>query len=233
MLFDHRMKKYTLLFYLISLSSLVNAQNQRRAQKVPTFNFIENTTDSSTLKFVRTFKCISNEKDDIPSLYRAIIYQATNLGTNCYKVKNFERDSSGTMTLTLDTYIASGEILKMNQANHEKYAVYLFGDDKFNNKEYSVYINGDKNILKSGNYIKYILEQGSRVKINKGGATGSTLKLEWESDKLSQYFSLSGFAFTEGPAGNSNLSLGMTTGQLNIIDADLGRLLAAILNRQE
>ncbi len=75
------------------------------------FTFIENSTDSSALNYIQTFKCISKKGDDLISLYRAIKVQAKNKVANCFKFRNFERDKSGLLTLTLATYHGGDSVL--------------------------------------------------------------------------------------------------------------------------
>jgi len=215
------------------MASFSYAQKQRIADKVPPFTFLESAIDSTSISFIRTFKCISNKKDDIPSLYRAIAYQAKGLGANSFKVSSFNRDSLGVMTLVLDTYSADSSVLNSNQQMHESNVVYIFSDDKFNNKEYTVSINRVKHSLQSGKYIRHTIEQGKQVRIDKGGRIGSSLIIHWESDKPAQYVTVSGFAFTEGPPNRSGGSIGVTSGIINSLDSNLGMLLAAILIEQK
>lgn len=236
----HRNMKIYLLVLTIALSiSFGYGQTKNNMNK---FTFIENSSDSSSLKFIQTYKCISIKGDDIASLYRAIKQQAQSKGANCFRFKNFVRDSIGNMTLTLDTYYGDDNFIKSNLNNHEKNTIYIISDGNFNDKLYSFKVDKAKRIIKSGQYYKCVIKYGAKLKINKGGFFGTTATIYWEDNKLCKFYSLSGFGLADYPMGinpyptyNGGLGVGVsfTTGKLKSVDRDFGLLLTMILKQQQ
>jgi hypothetical protein len=230
-------RKISLFPLLFIVTILLQGWTTIKNTNFSDFEFIENSTDTSLLKFVKTYNCISVKGDDIQSLYRRIKVSAQKIGANCYKFKKFTRDSSGTMALTLDTYIGSEIILNVNSYNHEKNTVYIFCNDKFNGKIHTFKINKVKKTIKSGTCYKYSIKQGEKVIINKGGFFGSTVKIKWEEDSPCRYMTISGFGLSDTPYNyyNPSLSIGVsfTNGKIKYLDDEYGVLLAAILEKQK
>jgi hypothetical protein len=198
------------------------------------FVFIEKTFDHSFLKYIHTFQCVSKQGDDIPSLVRAIRVQAQSMGANCFKLKNFERnDTAKAMTLTLDTYFADEQQLELNSQLHEKNVIYIFTNDEFSDRSYSFQIDGEKVSLKSGHYYKYIIPVGTEVKINNGGFTGTTVKVNWKENNPSRFFSLTGFALADAQHQPSTVGVAFTTGKINYVSANIGLLLSNVLQQQQ
>jgi hypothetical protein len=223
-----------LILTISSLSSLAQPKSKYERKKVESFIFIEPAINTASLKFIRTFKCVSNEGDDIPSLLRAVREQAQKIGANSYKFNSFTRnDSTGIMTLVLDTYLASEKMLELNSAMHEDNVIYIFCDDKFSDRQFSFKINGEQKSIKSGTYYKYVMEVDSAVVINTGGLTGTTLKVDWEIGSDARYISITGPGFSDIPQQTNTLTVQLTTGKIHTISANLGSLLIRTLKTHE
>ncbi|OFY62222.1 MAG: hypothetical protein A3H98_04485 [Bacteroidetes bacterium RIFCSPLOWO2_02_FULL_36_8] len=234
--------RWIILFIATIFLLLGQRSNGQTKSNNNLFAFIENSSDSSSLKFIQTFKCISKKGDDIASLYRAIKQQAHGKGANCFKFKNFTCDSIGTMTLTLDTYYGDDTFIKNNLNNHEKNTVYIISDGNFNNKTYTFRADKVKRIIKSGTYYKHTIKQNEKVKINKGGFFGATATIVWEENKICKFYSLSGFGLADVPFGiyptptyygSPGIGVSFTTGKLKSVDRSFGLLLTMILKQHQ
>jgi hypothetical protein len=230
------MNKYLLCLFAFTIVFKTFGQKKN---KEDIFSFIENTSDTSSLKAIQS---ISTNGHDLIALYWKIKKQAQDKGANCFKLKNFTLENSGEMSLTLDTYYGSDNFLLANHDNHQTNEVYIISDGDFSDKTYTFSINDEKKIIKSGTYYKAILEPGEKLKINKGGAFGSTVTLYWEENKFCKFFSTSGFGFANSPygmnpapsyGGGLGMSVSFSNGKLTPVDASIGFLLTKILTQQE
>jgi len=198
------------------------------------FSFIETSSDSSSLRYVRTFKCISKKGDDLESLYRAIKLQAIGIGANCFRYNNFMRDSMGTMALTLDTYYGDDTFTNINLNNHERNTVYIISDGNFNSRTYTFKTDKEKRIIKSGTYYKHTINKGEKVKIKKGGFFGASATISWDENNTCEFFSLSGFGLADMPLlvnPMPRVGVSFTTGRLKPVERSFGLLLTMILKQ--
>jgi len=228
------------LFFNLFISFIWSASFAQTKNSDNVFAFIDKSADTSSLKFIQTFRCISKKGDDITSLYRAIKNQAQYKGSNCFIYKSFSKDSSGVMTLTLDTYYGDDAMVEANFNNYESNTIYIISDGDFDNKLYSFNINGEKKVIKSGTYFKYVIQKGEKVTINKGGFFGSTAEIHWGENKPSQFFTLSGFGFSDIPLGYGSypisgpgVGVSFTTGKIKSVDRAIGYVLKMILKNSE
>jgi len=146
------------------------------------------------------------------------------------------------MNLTLDTYNGSDTFLMANHYNHETSTVYIISDGDFGNKTYTFNITGEKKIIKSGTYYKAILKPEEKLKINKGGAFGTTVILVWGENKFCKFFTTSGFGLSDIPFGMNpaptynggpGVGVSFSNGKLTPVDASIGFLMTKILTQQE
>lgn len=226
------------LIFLCTYFIVIIVFGQKKG-KEDIFSFIENASDTSSLKAIQS---ISIKGHDLIALYGKIKKQAQEKGANCFKLNNFTRENSGEMSLTLDTYCGSDTFLYSNHDNHETNTVYIISDGDFGDKTYSFSINGEKKIIKSGAYYKAIIKEGEKLKINKGGAFGSTVTLVWEENKFCKFFTTSGFGLADRPygmnpapayGGGMGMSISFSNGKLSAMDASIGFLMTKILTQQE
>ncbi|MEJ8843504.1 hypothetical protein WG954_14030 [Lacibacter sp. H375] len=196
------------------------------------FAFIQPSTDTSTMQFVATFAAkVRGKKAAIELLYYEIRKKATKLGANCYKINSFTRNTSkNECELILDSYAASDTLIDINTANHEKNVVFVFGRENEDDKPVTLNVNGETKEIKAGHYLRLELIEGKELKLNKGGAVGgSTAWLNWEKDKLPQFYTLTGFglsSITQQPANGITFN----TGRINRINnMSVGFLLVKLL----
>lgn len=224
------------LQYFTSVAQFGNREDKKQEEK---FTYIESKYDPSYLKYIRTFQCNSKEGDDISSMLRAIRIQAVPLGANCFRLKNFSRiDSTGQMTLILETYFATDRQLELNSALHETNVMYIFSDHNFGGRIHTFKLNDSIFSLPAGYYYKYYLKYGEEASLNKGGHFGSTLEVTYREDKPPIFIRITGAGFTKVPGANfSDVSgvkqnktvLGLTGGKLHYLTSNLGLLLANTL----
>jgi hypothetical protein len=208
-----------------------------------TFAFIENSMDSSALVFIKTYRSTSKDGEDLTKLYHAIKQKAINQGANCFRLKNFSRDSTtGTMALILSTYHGDQAFIERNAQKREKNTVYILSDGDFSSKSYTFKINGVKREIKSGSFFKHKIEEKGSVKINKGGFFGTTVYNRWVENGNSKFYSLSGFGLVNSSFGTSispmnygrpGVGVSFTTGKLNLLNENIGFLMTRILKEQK
>lgn len=197
------------------------------------FAYIEPTTDTSRIEFVATILARDiYENTTIENLYSGIREAATKLGANCYKIKSFERGNSGKETvLTLDCFVADEITLTQNTANHEKNVVYIFGNEREDDETLTFKVNGETKEIKAGTYFKFTLKPGEKLKINNGGITGESIKLQWEKDKHPAFYTLSGIEVSPLVRPPS-FGIRVSTGSINKIKIiSVGYLLTQLLKQ--
>lgn len=205
-----------------------NKEDQKREEQ---FTYIESKFDYTYLKYIRTFQCNSKEGDDISSMLRAIRIQAVPLGANCFRLKNFTRiDSTGQMTLILETYFATDIQLELNSALHETNVMYIFSDHNFGGRIHTFKLNDSIISLPAGYYYKYYLKYGEEASLNMGGHFGSTLTIRWIENKPPLFIKVSGAGLADVYGVNQNkVIFGLTGGKLYYLTTNLGLLLANTL----
>ena len=218
------MKKPLLIITALFVLTVAHGQTEKKEN---TFSFIENSSDTSSLKFIQR---ISRPGEDLFTIYETIRKQAQVKGANCFKLKKFARDSTGKMLLTLDTYYGNDTFLLNNYNNHEKNTVYIISDGNFNDETYSFNLNGEKQI-KSGTYYKYTIKKDGLVKINKGGFTGTTVTVTWQEDNLCKFYTLSGFGLKPKPT-QPGADISFSLGRLQSVDTNIGLLIIGILKQK-
>ncbi|MEP7237558.1 MAG: hypothetical protein ABI685_06830 [Ferruginibacter sp.] len=221
----------------LSFSQTTTIRKSDKQFSVPgnDFAFIEPKTDTAQLEFVATIQSTAKNKTGISQAFFAILDQAKNYGANCFKLSSYNRsDSSGDVTLILDTYFGNDSILNINFGNHEETAVFVYGDENTNgNETYSFKVNGDKKTIRSGTYYKQIIKPGEEIKINKGGITGMTMWFTYRPGSKATFLTLTGLGLGGGPVPSDMIGVSFNTGRLNHVPGDLGCLLKHILKQSE
>jgi hypothetical protein len=193
------------------------------------FVFIDSLADISKIKFLQTvdFKC--SNKQDITYAFKEIKKHALNVGANSFKLNNYSIDSLGFASLSLDLYISNNKFLEENFRLQEKNSVYIVGNINIDNKLYTYKLNNKKKTINSGEYFKYIIDKGGKLKINKGGFFGTTVTTYWNANKEARFYSLSGFGLSDF---NPIMGVAFTNGKIISLDKDFGFLLINILKRR-
>jgi len=223
------------LIWLLSFSQTETLKKSNKEFSAPgnDFAFIEPNTDTTQLEFVATVRSIAKKGSGISKAYFASLEQANKYGANCFKLNSYNKNDSGEVILTLDTYFGNDSILSTNFNNHEATAVFIFGDENANgNETYSFKVNGDKKTIKSGTYYKQIIKPGEEIKINKGGITGMTVWFKYKEGRKATFLTLTGLGLG-GPMPADIIGVAFNTGRLNPVEGDLGCLLKNLLKQSE
>jgi len=237
------MQKITITFLYLIITVFGVAQRveilSKSDLKLPAHNnevaFIEPQTDTAALQFVATFKATG--KDSMSNggdLYLLIKKEAKKVGANCFKLREFSRDSLNKPIILLDSYYANDTIFNMNNSYHEKNVVFVFCDERASDVMFSLKVNNEKRTFKSGTFLKFNLKEGEELKLNKGGFSGTTAKFKYKKDKDAVYLSFSGFGLGGGsmpPPGTIGMSF--NTGRMREMQEDYGQLLTLILKQSD
>ena len=222
---------------LNSLSQSVDIIKRSDLKKLPeseVFAIIEPITDTSKINYVATIQGKDkNKKSNIEFLYFEIRKTATKIGANCFRIKSFERGGErNEAILILDCYVADEKTLKINIENREKNVIYLFGNEREGDNSTSYKINGEEKEIKSGTFHKIIISENQKIRINKGGITGTTVTLNWENNKEPVFLTLTGFGLASMDRQPIN-GIAFNTGGVNTINNNnLGLLLTRLLKQE-
>ncbi|HNW97856.1 MAG TPA: hypothetical protein PKK00_05545 [Bacteroidales bacterium] len=230
------MKRHFLILLIIfyALKSFGQSKTFERTDEY--FAFIENNTDTSSLKLVKTYNFNNIKIKDIENIFFNLKIDARNLDANCYKLIHLSKDtSSKTISMNINTYLASDSILNINFKNHEKNTVYIFPDKNSISDIFSFKLNNKNKIIKNQTYLKYVIPKNYKAKINKGGFTGLTVIVTWGINKTARYFVIKENAknklkpkLVASPYGGIGLSFSKDSNALTYFDNDLSRLLVLI-----
>ncbi len=214
---------------------IINKSGFQVLEKGKDFSFIESATDTADMKFIATLKATGEtKKEDLEVLFQKLKMKAQELGANCFKLSSFNIiDSGNKRILILDTYYGIDSVLDLNFKNHNKNAVYIFGDSEKSDKIYSFKIDNVKKEIKGGSFYKYQNKEGQKVKINKGGFSGATIWIKWEENKPPIFLTLTGFGLGGAPVPDGQIGMSFNTGRINYVDGDFGLLLVALLTQSE
>jgi hypothetical protein len=228
-----------LFFIFLIIANMAIAQNVEIVgkgnfsfeEKPTVFAFLEAKTDTMPLQYVASIKATAPyKKATIGDLFFKIKNQAQTLGANCFRLKSYSNDTVN-ITMVLDTYFADDSLLYTNLANHEKNAVFIFCSDRISDEKYAIKVNNVKKEFVSGTYLKFLLFDGQKLKLNKGGLTGETMWFNYEN-KTAVFLATNGFGIN-GASPPGTVGLSFNTGRFNYIDKNLGHLLAQVLKQSE
>ncbi len=217
---------------------LVKQSETKFKKSRKTFVYIEPEIDIDQLAYVATFKATGRKSTaDIFRMFDGIRAKSRFYGGNCFVLNSFERHGPrGEVTLVLDTYFATDSILGANIASRAKNVCFIFGDDNPDKERLHTFkINGEEKTIISGTYYRQEIKEREEIRINKGGFTGATMKLQWMPDKNAVYISQSGpgFGGISPPMGNVGIGISVNTGSLNYMESNLGRLLIELLEESK
>ena len=211
-------------------------------KKQPKIDYLFTEPDNDErIFYVATVNAIGFK--NVAQLFDAIRLEAGRMGANCFRLEEYipgEKNSS----LTLRTYFALQDYLDENDQLNELNVIYVFGNDKFEVGNISFKINGKKTEINNRTYLRYENEIGGKIKINKGGFTGTSVTIKGEENRPATYLSLSGFNvvpaagystmnFGFGVLGGASASVSLSTGKINYIDPNLANLLLLIWKESE
>lgn len=205
------------------------------------FVFIENAQDTQSLKAVQRYNVVLKPKDNLEKTYNILKKKAQEKGANCFFLRQFYYDSSKhELTISINTYLAEQSSLRQFLQAYPQNVLYVMTDANFDHKIYTFNVNKEEKTVMSGRFYKKELTSGTQTKLNKGGLTGVTFKVNCEENSLPQFFSLSRFgmdgagAAPNPAAGGIGLSGGVmfSSGSIFEMDMGFGLLLTHILSEE-
>ena len=156
------------------------------------FYYLEDQLDSLKSMKIATLKGTFrlSSKSSLLNLFAALKELANDYGANSFRIDskkiNFNKLTS---RIIVSIYATSGTYLEENSDLHPKNEVYIFGSQKFyEDKLEKVKINKETVYLGSFEYIDYQNIEGKTVKINKGGITGSKIKITGSKNQKSLFY---------------------------------------------
>ncbi len=183
----------------------------------PEEKFIYLSAQDSLLDFTYIATYMADRYELTQSFY-ILKKKAVKLGANAFRVKK-EDKSRGIIWFEV-YHIADSTVLK-SMRPEDNNLIYVFSG---NSKKTSFRLNGKKIRLAPNEFFKYRLKKEEKLKLNKGGALGTTVRIRWEEHKAVRFLSLRGFS---GSSGSEFGQQGITinTGRIWRIAPDLGYLL--------
>ena len=231
-----------ILVFLIALSIqavTANAQVEtvfrtgfKTKKKNNDYEFIHAKTDTSTLKFIGTFKATSrNRAHEIGILSSMVFMKVIRYGGNAFRYKEYilEPDKRS-HSLIVDVYYASDSMLKINAQNYERNILYIFGDTRVNGKTQILKLNGRDISLPPRSYYFDHVSDGDKIEVMRGDAR---MLLRFTKDNPPMYLEASGFGIGNG-SYTPGFNLSFHNGSIDTLKFGCGPLLASILtNRVE
>ena len=143
------------------------------------FPVIDSLMDVSGLRFVATIRAKKKRSsylasadvmDDVYAMKFKIEHLAKNLGANSFRITNYSvNDSSKTVSLTVDAYLSSDSMLKINERLETKNRLYVFPPDiNYHSKPFRFKFNNEWISLGPREYFIYQLKPGETVVVAKG-----------------------------------------------------------------
>lgn len=202
----------------------------KRIKNRSEFCFIHETTDIRKLEFVATIEAkYSDRYIGLEDLYLAIAQKAKKMGANSFTPHSYKRsDSTNAISLILDVYYASDEMLSLNRTGKDLNTLYVFAGEKNDQSAYQrVMINNRELDLEGGTYFKYTLDKGEMIIVKKPGFESLAKKIIGAADHAPTFLMLwGGFAVSDYKPVNINTTL--SGGYINLLDENFGELMKEI-----
>jgi hypothetical protein len=239
------MMKIILPFRLLALISLflwqsTGAQNVQFAKrpglslpKVKSgeeFHFLQQEIDTVKLTAVGRFKAsFSDRATGFEELFTAIRDQAKKAGANAFRPYSyFENDSLHQISLTLDTYFATPDVLDENERLTVKNTLYIFTAEKFDSAGLVQFMLNNKVVkLGEGAYLERRLRLGEVVTVHKPGFESIQERVVGDPEAPSTYLMMIG-GYGVSHFRPEEINLIKWAGHINRVDRNFGELLKLI-----
>ncbi len=232
--------KMNKLFFCLLFCTLINTACAQNKPYDDRFSFIEIMSEIEKPTFVKNYVVHGARSESVEKLYLEIKNKAKKDGANSFMLKNFTIDSFGQKTLSLDTYLSTDSFFKINLSNREQNIVYIISDAFFSYDKYTFKVNDVRVEIQSGEYYKITLDSTKKTKVNKRGFMGATAYFEWEKNKTSKFYTISGLSIGDNvfvnpaPGGNGiGIGVSVSTGKINLVNKFFGLLLLKIMKEHK
>ncbi len=240
------MQKISLFLYLILASKLNFAQSvevvsngNTKLNSYPKNKasvFIYQKADTSKLQFVATYKTTGFDRfSTAGDVFLLIKKQAREDGANCFALRSFFYDSIKRPNIVIDAYYGSDDVVKAITSSYETNAVYIFSPEKIGRDSFSLKINDVKRTFSTGTYLKFVVKEGEKLNISKGGFTGTRAQIKFQKDKPPIYLMVFGGTHLGGGPLQAPGTIGVTysTGEIKDMTDDYGQFLVQIQAQSE
>ena len=138
-------KQYYFNYY--QHAEILNQSGNKNDYVVGSFEYIEDVSDTSKLKYIATLKITDktfNYKSIVATwLYNGFYSTAHKLGADAFCLKKYAYSDSDA-TVILDVYFGGNNFLKINQSKRIKNKIYLFSEKGIANKDTAKFYLNDK-----------------------------------------------------------------------------------------
>ncbi|MBT0572166.1 hypothetical protein OKE80_03905 [Riemerella anatipestifer] len=233
------MKKITILIlmsFIINLcfSQKIKIEHVIKNDSLPKrekkdFFYLAKETDITKAKYIGRLKA-TNKFSYIDMVIYLLKDQAQKRGANSFKFVDF-KNKDGINQLVIDVYVIGDEIKKINQDNLPKNNFFFFGKDNLGKEiieEYS--LNDEPRKIKSFHYT--VMEFDKPMKVTKGKAFGTSVKVKPNENGDSMFISFSGFGASSISTPSGGIGIGFSGGNVTLMDSNYGFLLTNIYSRE-
>lgn len=189
------------------------------------FLYIEPAIDLNTLTHVALVQ-VSDSRSGLENLYTFCRSQASELGANGYRIREFEHTESG-LRIILDLYYVHKAGKENIRALQPQNIVYVFGSDE-PGKTSTCKVDNKKIELPPFTFYQQENKPGGEIKVSKGGITGMAVWITWAQNKPARYITLSGFGLS-GVGVGPGVGAGFNTGRLAYMEPEAGRFLSVLM----
>lgn len=189
------------------------------------FIYLVKNTDVSAAKYIGRLK-VTNKLNSMDMAVFWLKDKAQKKGANSFKFIEFKNENN-INELILDTYVVDEKIKLVNKNNLPKNKLFIFGKDNIEKETIEEYhINDTLGKIKSFHYT--VVDFYNEIKINKGKALGTSIKLKPSETNNLYFINFSGFGASGTSTQSGGIGLSFTGGSIIKMDVDYGLLLAHI-----
>lgn len=205
------------------------------------FDYLHPSVDTTQIVFIATLKATGKKKNAyIPVLYTLLKQKANELGGNCFKILNYERDSiHQSASLLINVYYAGDSMLTYNERVLPKNNAVVFADEKWNNDlAYKIFCNDKEIMIHNFEFYAHPLSPLQPTTISVGNDKRSRTTYNYMENKPAVFLSLTNYGIkikNDNATGTGVVAIGISTSrhELARIDPNLGFLLMSLLRRVE
>lgn len=229
------------MFLFITLNSfsqnievLKSFEDFKFLSKPSEFYYLDKKLDSLNSMKIALIKGVfkNSKKTNLSEIFASIWKFSNSVGANSYRIEskslNLKQDSS---FVVLSIYFTNPCYLKENFDLYPKNNIYIVGSLNYNSKTLSeLKVNNKYAYVGSLEYMGFQNQVGETMKINIGGAMGSTVKITGNENKDSEFFSTSGISVRPG-YNFSQIGIEISSGMLYKVEPNFGYFLIEFLNK--
>ncbi len=233
------------IFFIISSSfcqsiNLVNKFEEYEPYTKPNeFHYLNDKLDSlKSMKIAIIEGSFNNSrKSNLVSLFQRFKDFSNNYGANSFRVNMIDiNEYNDSSYIQLTIYSTSQTYLNENRDLYPSNKVFIIGNLDYSSEDTKkITINKIPVYIRSFEYIEYQNTVGEKLRINRGGMLGMTIKITGKVKRSPAFYSIGGVSVM--PSSNvinpSVVGVSLSTGKFNIVDENLGFFLINILKNSD